>query len=130
MNPVTVRSAAHRSREIAPTLRAKAAALVVATFVSLTALASPAFADGLPTTSGGGTAPPGTTGNITTIVSWASWVVFVIAVIGVMFVAVKMILQHHRGEGGQQMASLFYVLGGAIITAAASAVIGALTTAA
>ena len=49
-----------------------------------------------------------------------------IAVLGVMFVAVKMILQHHRGEGGQQMASLLYVLAGAVLTAAASGLIGAL----
>jgi hypothetical protein len=97
MRPVPVRAVV-RTHTPARTLSAKASALVVATFVSLTALASPVLAAGLPTTSGGGTAPPGTTGNISTIVSWGSWVVFVIAVIGVMFVAVKMILQHHRGR--------------------------------
>ena len=84
----------------------------------------------LPGTSGGGTAPPGVSTNVDTIISWACWICFTIAILGVLFVAFKMIVQHHRGEGGQQFASLAYVLGGAILVAAASGIIGALTTAA
>jgi hypothetical protein len=87
-------------------------------------------ADSLPGTSGNGTAPPGVTTNVNTIISWACWICFTIAILGVLFVAFKMIVQHHRGEGGQQFASLAYVLGGAILVAAASGIIGALTTAA
>jgi hypothetical protein len=68
--------------------------------------------------------------NVDTIISWACWICFTIAILGVLFVAFKMIVQHHRGEGGQQFASLAYVLGGAILVAAASGIIGALTTAA
>lgn len=86
--------------------------------------------DPLPGTSGNGTAPPGVTTNVNTIISWACWICFTIAILGVLFVAFKMIVQHHRGEGGQQFASLAYVLGGAILVAAASGIIGALTTAA
>ena len=86
--------------------------------------------DGLPGTSGNGTAPPGVSTNVDTIISWACWICFTIAILGVLFVAFKMIVQHHRGEGGQQFASLAYVLGGAILVAAASGIIGALTTAA
>ena len=86
--------------------------------------------DGLPGTSGNGTAPPGVSTNVDTIISWACWICFTIAILGVLFVAFKMIVQHHRGEGGQQFASLMYVLGGAILVAAASGIIGALTTAA
>ena len=85
---------------------------------------------GLPGTSGGGAAPPGVSTNVDTIISWACWICFTIAILGVLFVAFKMIVQHHRGEGGQQFASLAYVLGGAILVAAASGIIGALTTAA
>jgi hypothetical protein len=84
----------------------------------------------LPGTSGGGAAPPGVSTNVDTIISWACWICFTIAILGVLFVAFKMIVQHHRGEGGQQFASLAYVLGGAILVAAASGIIGALTTAA
>ena len=86
--------------------------------------------NGLPGTSGNGTAPPGVSTNVDTIISWACWICFTIAILGVLFVAFKMIVQHHRGEGGQQFASLMYVLGGAILVAAASGIIGALTTAA
>jgi hypothetical protein len=86
--------------------------------------------NGLPGTSGNGTAPPGVSTNVDTIISWACWICFTIAILGVLFVAFKMIVQHHRGEGGQQFASLAYVLGGAILVAAASGIIGALTTAA
>ncbi len=109
--------------------RAGASLTAAALSVTLAAPPGQAAGTGLPGTSGGGTAPPGVSGNVDTIISWASWIVFVIAIAGVLFVAVKMILQHHRGEGGQQMAGLFYVLGGAILTAAASGIIGALTTA-
>jgi len=93
-------------------------------------LAGTAGADSLPGTSGNGTAPPGVSTNVDTIISWACWICFTIAILGVLFVAFKMIVQHHRGEGGQQFASLMYVLGGAILVAAASGIIGALTTAA
>ena len=93
-------------------------------------LASTAWASALPGTSGNGTAPPGVTTNVGTIISWACWICFTIAILGVLFVAFRMIVQHQRGEGGQSFASLAYVLGGAILVAAASGIIGALTTAA
>jgi hypothetical protein len=108
-----------------------ATALATATGTATTLLVTgTAWADALPGTSGNGTAPPGVTTNVGTIISWACWICFTIAILGVLFVAFKMIVQHHRGEGGQQFASLAYVLGGAILVAAASGIIGALTTAA
>ena len=114
-----------------------ATALATATGTATTLLlAGTAWAAGtagggsLPGTSGGGAAPPGVSTNVDTIISWACWICFTIAILGVLFVAFKMIVQHHRGEGGQQFASLAYVLGGAILVAAASGIIGALTTAA
>ena len=108
-----------------------ATALATATGTATTLLVTgTAWADSLPGTSGGGAAPPGVSTNVDTIISWACWICFTIAILGVLFVAFKMIVQHHRGEGGQQFASLAYVLGGAILVAAASGIIGALTTAA
>jgi len=108
-----------------------ATALATATgTATMLLLAGTAGADSLPGTSGNGTAPPGVSTNVDTIISWACWICFTIAILGVLFVAFKMIVQHHRGEGGQQFASLAYVLGGAILVAAASGIIGALTTAA
>jgi len=104
-----------------------AAPMALAVFLLVTGTA---WADSLPGTSGGGAAPPGVGTNIGTVISWASWVCFVIAILGVMFVAFKLMVMHHRGEGGQHFASLLYVLGGAILVAAASGIIGALTTAA
>lgn len=109
------------------------AALGAATLATSSALmTAPAWAGStpLPSTSGGGSAPPGVGTNIGTVIGWASWVCFVIAILGVIFVAFRMMVQHHRGEGGQHFASLLYVLGGAILVAAASGIVGVLTTAA
>lgn len=113
-------------RRAGSTLVTAPMALVVSLLMTATAWA----ADPLPGTSGGGTAPPGVGTNIGTVIGWASWVCFVIAILGVMFVAFKLMVMHHRGEGGQHFASLLYVLGGAILVAAASGIVGALTTAA
>jgi hypothetical protein len=75
---------------------------------------------------GAGTAPPGVGTSVNTIVSWAAWIIFAIAILGLFFTAFKMMTAHHRGEGGQQTAGLLYVLGGTIVAAAASSLIGAL----
>jgi hypothetical protein len=115
---------ARHTRRAAKTLTTATTALAMSLFITGTA-----WAGALPGTSGGGSTPPGVGTNIDTVVAWASWVCFVIAILGVIFVAFKMIVQHHRGEGGQQFASLLYVLGGAILVAAASGIVGALTTA-
>jgi len=80
---------------------------------------------GLPSP-GAGTAPPGVGAPVGTIVSWVAWIIFAIAILGLFFSAFKMITAHHRGEGGQQTASLLYVLGGTIVAAAASSIIGVL----
>ncbi|HTW07542.1 MAG TPA: hypothetical protein VME46_08530 [Acidimicrobiales bacterium] len=116
---------AAQARRPARTLTTGVMALVVPLLIT-----GRAWAAGLPGTSGGGAAPPGVGTNIGTVIGWASWVCFVIAILGVMFVAFKLMVMHHRGEGGQHFASLLYVLGGAILVAAASGIIGALTTAA
>ena len=125
----TQRAGLSRRAKALRALPATALATAAGTIMTLV-LAGTAWASALPGTSGNGAAPPGTVGNVDTIISWACWICFTIAILGVLFVAFKMIVQHHRGEGGQQFASLAYVLGGAILVAAASGIIGALTTAA
>lgn len=124
MSTTKNRRLARQARHAAKALTTAPMALVVAVLATSTA-----WADSLPGTSGGGTAPPGVGTNIGTVISWASWICFVIAILGVMFVAFKLMVMHHRGEGGQHFASLLYVLGGAILVAAASGIVGALTTA-
>jgi hypothetical protein len=74
---------------------------------------------------GQGTAPPGVDGPVTTIIGWAAWVVFALAVVGILVVAGSMIISHRNGRGGEHGAGLAYVLGGTILAAAASGIIGA-----
>lgn len=68
--------------------------------------------------------PPGT-GGITTIISWAKWIAYAIAGIGIIFVAIRMAIQHRRGEGGEHLGSLGWVLGAVILVGGG---IGIITT--
>jgi hypothetical protein len=74
---------------------------------------------------GTGTLPPGT-GGLLTILRWAAGVVSVVCVGGILFVAGRMALQHQRGEAGQHMSGLGWVLAACILVASASALVGAL----
>ncbi len=74
---------------------------------------------------GQGTKPPGSDG-ITKILSWAAWVAVVVCVLGVIIAGATMAVQHRRGEGGESMARLGWVLGGCIVIGSASALVGAL----
>ena len=74
---------------------------------------------------GQGTKPPGSDG-ITKILSWAAWVAVVVCVLGVIIAGATMAVQHRRGEGGESMARLGWVLGAAIVIGSASALVGAL----
>lgn len=94
---------------------------------AILAMSTNAWAGNLPST-GQGTPPSATVStDVGTVVSWACWTAFTIAILGVIFVAFRMIIQHHRGEGGQHFAGLLYVLGGAILVAAASGIVGAIS---
>lgn len=104
---------------------AKVGAVVTIVLMALVGSANAAFADALPNP-GDGTTPPGVGTNVDTIVAWAAWIIFTIAILGLFFTAFKMMTAHHRGEGGQQTAGLLYVLGGTIVAAAASGLVGAL----
>jgi hypothetical protein len=141
----TTRDGTDTSTDRAPKLKARAlyakagaAASVVA--MTLAATTYTAYAAGpvaavttVPAGGGGnlpnpgaGTAPPGVGAPVGTIVSWVAWIIFAIAILGLFFTAFKMMTAHHRGEGGQQTAGLLYVLGGTIVAAAASSIIGVL----
>jgi hypothetical protein len=77
---------------------------------------------------GQGAPPPGAiAGDLDTVLSWIAWGVFSIAVVAMLVVAGRMMLSHHRGQGGDHGASLGYVLGGTILAASASAIVGVLT---
>ncbi len=74
---------------------------------------------------GKGTKPPGSEGLVK-ILSWAAWVAFAVCVLGVIVSGAMMAISSRRGEGGEHMSRLGYVLGGAIIIGSASALVGAL----
>lgn len=74
---------------------------------------------------GQGSKPPGS-GGIEKILSWAAWVAVVVCVLGVIIAGATMAIQHRRGEGGESMARLGWVLGGCIVIGSASALVGAL----
>ena len=65
-----------------------------------------------------GEQPPGTDGLIT-ILDWGFWVVSLIGVGGLLGVAGIMMLRHNRGQGGESMGSLGWVLGGCVLATAA-----------
>jgi len=74
---------------------------------------------------GGGTKPPGA-GGIEKILGWAAWVAVAVCVLGVLIAGGTMAIQHRRGEGGESMSRLGWVLGGCIVIGSASALVGAL----
>ncbi len=76
---------------------------------------------------GAGQPPPGVAGKLTTILQWASWSVLSLAVLGIIIVGGTMILNHRSGRGGEHGAGLGFVLGGTVLVAAASGIVGAIS---
>ncbi len=74
---------------------------------------------------GRGSQPPGSNGFVT-ILKWAAWVAFGVCVLGVIIAGASMAVSSRRGEGGEHMSKLGWVLGGAIIIGSASALVGAI----
>ena len=72
---------------------------------------------------GTGTEPPGAAA-ILTVLSWLAWAVFAACVAGVLIVGIKLALAFRRGEGGEAVGQLGWVLGGAILGSSAAAVVG------
>ena len=73
---------------------------------------------------GQGSQPPGTEG-FQTILKWAAWIGLAVCVLGVIIAGASMAVSSRRGEGGEHMSKLGWVLGGCIIIGAASGLVGA-----
>lgn len=72
-----------------------------------------------------GTQPPGTQ-KLTTVLDWTFWGVTFLCVIGVLMVAGAMAVSHRRGEGGEHLAKLGWVMGACVLGGAGSALVNAL----
>jgi hypothetical protein len=72
---------------------------------------------------GTGTTPP-FGADLLTILKWIAWVATAACVLGILIVAATMAIRHQRGEGGQHLAGLGWVLLGCILIGTASALVG------
>lgn len=68
---------------------------------------------------------PAEAGGLLTVLNWASGIGLVLGVLGVIIVGVGMVIQLQRGEGGQSLAKLGWVLMGCIIISGASGIVRA-----
>lgn len=67
--------------------------------------------------------PPGTDGLVT-ILGWAKWVALFICILGLIAAGAMMAVGRSRGEGGEHVGKLGWVLGGVIVISAAVALVG------
>ena len=104
--------------------RRRLAAVLTVTGLVLAGSASPAFAAGH-APNPGFAQPPGTAG-LTTMLSWGAWTVAFLCTVGVLLVAGTMAVKHRRGEGGESLGALGWVLGGCVLGAASGSIAGAL----
>jgi len=74
---------------------------------------------------GRGSQPPGS-GGIVTIIKWAAWIGLAVCVLGVIIAGASMAFASRRGDGGEHMSKLGWVLGGCIVIGSASGLVGAL----
>lgn len=72
-----------------------------------------------------GEQPPGTAG-LTTVLNWTFWGVTFLCVVGVLMVAGAMAVSHRRGEGGEHLAKLGWVLGACVLGAAGAQLVNIL----
>lgn len=68
---------------------------------------------------------PAQAGGLLTILNWAAGIGLVLGVLGVIIVGIKLVISLQRGEGGQTLASLGWVLMGCIIITGASGIVRA-----
>jgi len=73
---------------------------------------------------GRGSQPPGS-GGLVTIIKWAAWIGLAVCVLGVIIAGASMAVASRRGDGGEHMSKLGWVLGGCIIIGSASGLVGA-----
>jgi len=72
-----------------------------------------------------GEQPPGT-GGLTTVLNWTFWGVTFLCVVGVLMVAGTMAVAHRRGEGGEHLAKLGWVMGACVLGAAGAQLVNTL----
>ncbi|SKB71077.1 hypothetical protein SAMN05660916_02233 [Arthrobacter sp. 31Cvi3.1E] len=68
---------------------------------------------------------PAEAGGLLTVLNWASGIGLVLGVLGVIIVGITMVIQLQRGEGGQSLARLGWVLLGCIIITGAAGIVRA-----
>ena len=68
---------------------------------------------------------PAEAGGLLTVLNWASGIGLVLGVLGVIIVGIGMVIQLRRGEGGESIAKLGWVLMGCIIITGASGIVRA-----
>jgi hypothetical protein len=68
---------------------------------------------------------PAEADGLLTVLNWASGIGLVLGVLGVIIIGIKLVIQLQRGEGGQTLASLGWVLMGCIIITGASGIVRA-----
>jgi hypothetical protein len=65
--------------------------------------------------------------DLNTILQWIAWVATAACVVGILIVAATMAIRHQRGEGGQHVSGLGWVLAGCILIGTATALVGTFT---
>jgi hypothetical protein len=71
------------------------------------------------------TVVPAEAGGLLTVLNWASGIGLVLGVLGVIIVGIGMVIQLRRGEGGESIAKLGWVLMGCIIITGSSGIVRA-----
>lgn len=69
--------------------------------------------------------PPGT-GGFTLAISWIKWVGFALAGVAIVLAAIRMFFASRRGEGGEHVGALGWILGGVILIGAGAGLVGSL----
>ena len=69
--------------------------------------------------------PPGTGGFVTAL-GWIKWIGFALAGVALVIVAIRMFFASRRGEGGEHVGALGWILGGVILIGAGAGLVGAL----
>jgi hypothetical protein len=85
---------------------------------SLSALAASVIPTPTPTV-------PAEAGGLLLVLNWASGIGLVLGVLGVIIVGIGMVIQLRRGEGGESIGKLGWVLAGCIIITGASGIVRA-----
>jgi hypothetical protein len=76
---------------------------------------------------GNGTAPPGFE-KFQAVMGWAKWVALGVVIIGLFVIGTKLAIESRRGEGGAHLGALGMAMGGVIVIAGATSLVGFLVS--